>query len=400
MNVGVYLGNFQPDAGGFYTLTHQIFLGLKRIAHESDHTFYIISHNQASCCSSDNNLLFVSLPRKATKVCFIKLFYLFKALIRKIGYPDRLFYIENVYNAILEKNNIEILWCLTQHSLSMDFPYIVTLLDLEHLTHPYFPEVSRNNVWNEREKKFHESLRRAVYIITGTNAGKDQIHSYYQVDKQKIKVLPYPVPDLSSELIDEGIVTTLNQYAIPKDFLFYPAQFWPHKNHIGLLYALSILKEKHKLIIPVVFVGSDKGNLNYIKTTIKDLNLLSQVYILGFVPLDVLTSLYKKALALVFPTFFGPDNLPPLEAFKLGCPVLASKVAGANEQLGEAALLFDPNNPLEIATAIKSIYENFPLRNKLIQKGYERAAKFNVDDYVRSVFQLLDKFENIRKCWS
>ncbi|MFM6269445.1 MAG: glycosyltransferase, partial [Dolichospermum sp.] len=55
-----------------------------------------------------------------------------------------------------------------------------------------------------------------------------------------------------------------------------------------------------------------------------------------------MTSLYINAFSLAFMSFFGPDNLPPLEAMALGCPVIASKVSGSEEQLGNNALLVNP----------------------------------------------------------
>ena len=153
------------------------------------------------------------------------------------------------------------------------------------------------------------------------------------------------------------------------------------------------------MILPVVLVGSDQGNLKYIQRLANDLELSSQIYFLGFVPKADLFLLYQNAFALIFPTYFGPDNLPPLEAFASGCPVIASNVAGADEQLGDAALLFDPKSPKQMALAIKSLYDNPELRQTLIQRGVERAAKWSGQDYVRGVFAILREFEPIRQCW-
>jgi glycosyltransferase involved in cell wall biosynthesis len=110
-------------------------------------------------------------------------------------------------------------------------------------------------------------------------------------------------------------------------------------------------------------------------------------------------SLYQNAFALTYMTFFGPDNLPPLEAFALGCPVIASKVSGAEEQLGDAALLVDPKNPEQIADAIFKLYNSPDLRKILIDRGSKRAQKWTGHDYVRNIFSILDEFEAIRRCW-
>jgi glycosyltransferase involved in cell wall biosynthesis len=98
-------------------------------------------------------------------------------------------------------------------------------------------------------------------------------------------------------------------------------------------------------------------------------------------------------------TFFGPDNLPPLEAMALGCPVIASNVSGAKEQLGDAALLVDPKKPEEIAEAIKSLSEDSALRQDLIKRGLIRAYRWTAQDYVKEIFSVIDNFEAIRRCW-
>jgi len=122
------------------------------------------------------------------------------------------------------------------------------------------------------------------------------------------------------------------------------------------------------------------------------------VYFLGFVPSNDLVSLYRNAFALTYVTFFGPENLPPLEAFALGSPVIASNVPGSKEQLGEAAILVNPKNTREIAFAIKSLYDYSELRRTLIQRGFDRAIKWTGQDFVRGVFSILDDFESILQC--
>ena len=82
-----------------------------------------------------------------------------------------------------------------------------------------------------------------------------------------------------------------------------------------------------------------------------------------------LVSLYQQALALVFPTFFGPENLPPLEAFALGCPVIASRIPGSEDQFADAALQVDPTEPEAWVEAIQNIRQDATLRASLIAKG-------------------------------
>jgi glycosyltransferase involved in cell wall biosynthesis len=189
------------------------------------------------------------------------------------------------------------------------------------------------------------------------------------------------------------------KYGIRGDFLIYPAQFWPHKNHVNILIALALLKRNRGIVIEMVFTGSDKGNSGHVFGKINELGLHDQVHMLGFVPREDLRALYSEALALTFASFFGPDNIPPLEAFTLGCPVIASRVSGAEEQLGDAALLFDPADPEDLVSAILTISRDQQLRARMVQKGAEIAKTRTPQAYVEQVCKILDKFALIRRCW-
>jgi glycosyltransferase involved in cell wall biosynthesis len=139
--------------------------------------------------------------------------------------------------------------------------------------------------------------------------------------------------------------------------------------------------------------------MNHIKEMVEELDLSNQVHFLGFVPQCDMPDLYQNAFALSYTSFFGPDNLPPLEAMSFGCPVIAAAVSGAEEQLGDAALLVDPKQPEEIAGAIKSLYEDSSLRQRLIDNGLIRANQWTVNDYVQEIITAIDDIEAIRRTW-
>lgn len=120
---------------------------------------------------------------------------------------------------------------------------------------------------------------------------------------------------------------------------------------------------------------------------------------LGFVTREDLTALYQGAFALAYPSLFGPDNLPPLEAFALGCPVIASNYDGAQEQLENAALYVDALAPDSIAAAVRQLLVNPALRQQMIELGHIRARKWTATDYVQEIFSILDEFEAVRRCW-
>ena len=405
MKVGVFLGNLTPAAGGGFTFQDDIFQALIRL--ESKHTFVAFSNltKDQTRGVTAKHLQFVSLQRGFLERARYKLTRIAARAVAKLPIIRNWFHIPQITRThwlkqAVDDLGIEVMWFLAPGYIEVDIPYIFTVWDLQHRLQPWFPEVSANGQWCGRENMYAIAIPRALAVIVGAEAGKEETVHFYRVPPERVNLIPHPTPGFALSASKDSGKEVLTKYHIPEGYLFYPAQFWPHKNHVGLLLAVNLLRERYDLILPVVFVGSDKGNLQYVRRVVDELGLSTQVHFLGFVPQEDLVGLYRHAFALTYLTFFGPENLPPLEAFALGCPVIASNVSGAQEQLGDAALLVDPRDEEQIALAVKSLYDDPALRQTLVQRGLERAARWTGEDFVKSVFAILDDFEPIRRCWS
>jgi len=388
-------------AGGAYTIESALLQGLVKLEKRNDHTFYILYSSESSPIKSvlSENVKLASF-RPIRDPAYGTLRMKLVRLAKKLFLPETN---KNLHESLLreklEELQIDVMWWLKPVPVpNLDIPYIYTVWDLQHRLQPWFPEVSANGEWGERERYLSSAIQQAAIIVTGTETGKREIEKFYQINSERIKKIPFPKPDY--EGVEEMAAEELRQhYRLPETFLLYPAQYWPHKNHIVILKALAILKQSHDLNISVVFTGSDKGNKSHIDSNKEKLGVGRQVYDLGFVPRPHLLALYKTAEALVFPSYFGPDNLPPLEAFELKCPVIAANVKGAEEQLGDAALLFNPEDPNELASAILRILEDESLRATLVKRGKHRVGNWTVKNYVHEVVNILDEFEQVRTCW-
>jgi len=77
------------------------------------------------------------------------------------------------------------------------------------------------------------------------------------------------------------------------------------------------------------------------------------------------------AAAVLVPTKFESLSLPVWEAFAAGTPVACSRINSLPEQVDGAGLLFDPDNPREIASAVRRLWEDETLRADLVRKGFE-----------------------------
>ena len=115
---------------------------------------------------------------------------------------------------------------------------------------------------------------------------------------------------------------------------------------------------------------------------------------------EVLVALYCHAEALLFPSMFGPDNLPPLEAMALACPVIAARVHGADEQLGDAALLAEPLDAESYASSVRLLRDEPARRAELVARGKVRAQSWTAAQYAHAVFALIDsRIAPIRALW-
>ena len=390
MKVGIYLDHYRPQDGGAYTMQADIFRAICTLDPKSLHQFVIISAPSREIGAAAKRAGLQWLPYRGAG-----LGERIAAFVSRTfpGWRKRLSG-RSALERKLRAGGVEFVWFLGPRPVEIDLPYLTIVLDLQHRKQPWFPEVSENAEWETRERRLTPFLRCAAGIITGTQAGKEEVLNFLQVPPERIHVLPHPTPSYALNAKREREEVARFQ----PGYLLYPAQFWSHKNHVNLLLALKKLRDKG-LNIPLVLAGSDFGNKAFVEENIAKLGLNDQVRVLGFVNASQLVALYQNALALTYVSFFGPENLPPLEAFALGCPVIAARVEGAKEQFGNAALLVDPASPDEIAGAIRKIHGDHGLRSKLIARGRKRAASWTAEDFVRGVFEILDRFEPIRRTW-
>ena len=276
--------------------------------------------------------------------------------------------------------------------------HIATIWDLCHLDAPIFPEVRESSEFLYREQCNRNSLDTAVFILTDSRKLAEVASFRYGIDPDRFLPMPFsPSPFLSStQVLSEDEV--LKKYRLEQGYFFYPAQFWAHKNHIRILEALILLRVK-SLAPKVVFSGKDYGNRDYLEEFVKKHGLHEQVLFLGFVPTEDMQGLYKGALAVVMPTYFGPTNIPPLEAWSLNKPLIYS--AHLSEQAGDAALLIDPDNANELAEAMKKC-NDLNICRQLVEAGKSRLQFFANQRAVAEddLKKRLDRFAAQYRCWS
>ncbi len=288
----------------------------------------------------------------------------------------------------------------TTISFETRVPYVIAVHDLQHRLQPEFPEVSADGLWEYREYLFRNGCRNATLILADSEIGKEDILNFYGpygVTPDRVKVLPYvPAVYLHAAVSAAEQVRIRSLYRLPERYLFYPAQFWPHKNHARIIQALALLKREYGIEAPIVFCGSHSGDIReHAYRSVVDsaaaLGISDQIRYLGYIPDEHMSQVYAGAVALVMPTFFGPTNIPVLEAWAFGCPVLTSDIRGIREQVGDAAVLVNPRSVEAIAEGINRLWRDEATRARLKEAGSRRVSSYTADDFRARLVEILEE---------
>ena len=398
MNLGIFI-NSELHSGGAYQYEYKILSILKKYHSDKKKINIIYYSNNTNVAASYNKL---GLNIKIIKENILQ-------KIHRIGLSNPIYFeVLNKFNlrfskieTILQDDNIDLVYFLYPSNLSLsiiNIPYIFTLFDLGHLQSMQFPEVANNRLFEKRENLYSKSLKKAYKIVVDSNFNKELVSNKYNLEISRVEVLKY-LPNIRVIKSDENI-DVKNKYNLKNDYIFYPAQFWAHKNHIYILKAIKILRDKKNIDVDVIFSGSDKGNLSYLMKFAKAIKVDDLIHYIGFVPNEEIPSLYKQSLALVMPTYLGPTNIPPLEAFAYQTPVCYSDMPSFREQVGDAAFFMDLKNPNSLAEILDLLKNNKTLKNDKILKGEQILNNWNEEDFYKKLLEIFNEFSYFRETWS
>lgn len=269
-------------------------------------------------------------------------------------------------------------------------PFIITIFDGCYRDSPEFDEVRQFGQFERRDTVWRTGATKASVVVTNADELIDMLCRRYAMERDRAVCIPFsPSPYVSRSNVTEAAEDSaiLRKHCIEPGYLFYPAQFWSHKNHATILLAMRMLRDqgaKHKLVL----CGSDRGARATFEALVAQHGLGDCVRILGFVPSAELAALYRGASALVMATYFGPTNLPLLEAWAIGTPVIYPEAFQA--QAGDAAILFDYDDPASLAQAITKV-GSADERARLALAGKQRLVHFaeRIDEGHRQLAQHL-----------
>jgi glycosyltransferase involved in cell wall biosynthesis len=279
-----------------------------------------------------------------------------------------------VSNGTIEQAGIDLMHFTFQSAFLTDVPNIYHPHDLQHIHFPeYFSEFERQR----RTILYNRFAQQARMVLASSSWVAQDLEDHLNIGPERIGVVPlappteaYPVPP------PESLASVKKKFNLPEVFAFYPAQTWPHKNHLSLIHAVANLRDNFNLYIPLVFSGHKNDYYCVLQNQVKDLDLVEQVHFLGFITTMELQSLYRLCRCVIIPTQFEAASFPLWEAFLAGAPTACSNVTSLARQAGNSALIFNPNDRNEILNCLYRLWNEGELRKSLVVHARENVNRF------------------------
>ncbi len=282
----------------------------------------------------------------------------------------------------LERLAPDVVHFTTQDAFLTSVPSIYHPHDLQHL---HLPHLFTRPTRCFREQTYRTFCRQAAMVAVVSSWTRDDVVARYGIPATKVAVVPFaPVTQAYATPSDAEMDAFAAKRNLPRRFIFYPAQTWPHKNHAALLEALARLKAERGLIVPLVSSGHLNAHHAALAAQARDLAVSDQVHFLGFVTPAELQCLYRRCTAVVIPSLFEAASFPLWEAFLAGAPAACSNVTSLPAQAGDAALVFDPHDVGEIADAVARLWTDAALGRELAARGRLNVARFTWERTART----------------
>lgn len=225
------------------------------------------------------------------------------------------------------------------------------------------------------------AVRRCRLLMTVSESTRDDLVELLGVDAARIRVVPPGGGEDPPEVDPEEAARIVRELGIEEPFVLHVGRLEPRKNQ------LSAARAARRADLRLVCVGPEAD-----PETVAALRRSVAARLVGAVPDRVRDALYRRAVALVFPSLYEGFGFPVLEAMRRGVPVITSSVASLPEVAGAAALFVDdPHDVAALAVLIERVRDDADLRAKLIAAGHQQARRFTWDACAAGTVEVLQE---------
>ena len=272
---------------------------------------------------------------------------------------------------------------------------IVTIHDLMMFRAPEF----LNPEWAASlKKKVHASVKRADAIIAVSEFTKKDMGELLHISEERIRVIHNGIDSTLHPIKDKIEIEKVKvKYGVKGPYLLFVGNIEPKKNIERLIHACVKLQHSTRYKYPLLVVGKKAWHFQKVWEVVRQVHAENDTVFTDVVDGADLPYLYSGAELFIFPSLFEGFGIPVIEAMACGTPVVASNRTSIPEVSGDAAVIVDPMNVDELAGAIYQVLSTPALREKLIERGIERARYFSWEKSTRETLKLYQEIGENRQ---
>lgn len=281
--------------------------------------------------------------------------------------------------------------CDIYHGLSGELPFachrkyktVVTMHDAIFVRYPKLYSPTYRWLFTQ---KVSYACRVADLIIAISEQTKRDLIEFFHADESKIRVVYQGCNNRFREpVLDEQIQAVKAKYNLPDHYLLDVGAIEPRKNLKTLIRAIH----EAGIDLPLVAIGGKSKYALECKALADESSVC--LILKHDIPFVDFPAIYKGAKALCYPSIFEGFGIPILEAMCVGTPVLTSTGSCFSETGGEAALYADPNDACQMGQQLKRILTDKQLRETMVKRGYEQAAKFEDEKVAQNIISIYEE---------
>jgi len=235
-------------------------------------------------------------------------------------------------------------------------------------------------------------IRRLTQIITVSESSRRDIVTYCGIAPERVTVIPLGVDaeQFAPAPAAGDRARIREQLGVDAPYFLYVSRIeHPGKNHVRLIeaFARSIARTgaPHHLIL----AGPDRERAAEVHQAAAGSGMRDRIHFTGFLPDDLLPSLYRASAALVFPSLYEGFGLPIVEAMACGVPVACGRISSLPEVAGDAALYFDPQEVEPLAQRLTELVERPELGRELAARSLARSRLFRWSEVARRTLDVM-----------
>jgi glycosyltransferase involved in cell wall biosynthesis len=238
------------------------------------------------------------------------------------------------------------------------------------------------------------SLRRLDRVIAVSEWVKQELVERAKVKESRIEVVPngidhsafYPRPrNEESELL-------IQPFSFRRPYVLCVSRIdYPVKNHIRLIQAFNIFKERTRLPHRLVLAGADSNNAGKVRAAAAASPWRGDIFCTGHFPSKSLPELYCGADFVVLPSMYEGFGMGALEAMASGVPAACARAASLPETAEHAALYFDPRDCEDMADRMVTLATDRGVYDECRSHGLERAQAFSWDRCVARTLEIIQE---------